>query len=64
MPILRVWHLAPAFAAAPDHHDRRRPVYTQPFSVPDDAEGKSTALKAVPKPLSENEAALLHLIHI
>ena len=33
-------------------------MYTQSFSVPDDAEGKSTALKAVPKPLSENEAAL------
>ena len=32
-------------------------MYTQSFSVPDDAEGKS-ALKAVPKEASEHEAAL------
>ena len=32
-------------------------MYTQSFSVPDDAEGKS-ALKAVPKQASEHEAAL------
>ena len=33
-------------------------MYTQSFSVPDDAEAKA-GLKAVPKPASENDAALM-----
>ena len=33
-------------------------MYTQSFSVPDDADAKA-GLKAVPKPASENDAALM-----